>query len=50
MILLVSLAKFKDKFFDKNEEISSSLFFSINQLLVLMAFDDLIIIIEYSIC
>ena len=34
---------------DKNEEISDSLFFSINKLLVFMTFDDLIKIIEYSI-
>ena len=49
MNLWETLAKFEGKLIDKNEEISSSLFFSINKLLVLLAFDDLIKIIEYSI-
>ena len=49
MKLWETLAKFEGKLIDKNEEISSSLFFSINKLLVLLAFDDLIKIIEYSI-
>jgi len=34
---VMTLAKFEGKLIDKNEEISSSLFFSINKLLVLLA-------------
>jgi len=40
------MAKFEGKLIDKIEEISNSLFFFINKLLVLMAFDYLIKIIE----
>jgi len=49
MKLWETLAKFEGKLIYKNEEISGSLFFSINKLLVLLAFNDLIKIIEYSI-
>jgi len=49
MKLWETLAKFEVKIMDKNEEINSSLFFSINKLLMFLAFDDLIKIIEYYI-
>jgi len=49
MMLRETYIKFEGKLIDKNEEIRSSLLFSINKLLVLMGFDNFIKIIEYSI-
>ena len=48
MMLWETLTRFEGKLIDKNGEISSSLFLSINKLLVLIAFDDLIKNKEYS--